>query len=392
MKRSLRNLALYLGLVLGFSSPAMAISSADLHAVIYDTNFYDPNAADCSIDTSINLSGSDNAEKSFKFFLSKGLPAFQVAGIVGNFEAESSINPTRNQNGGGPGRGIAQWSVDGRWATLLKFAASRHLDPLDLGTQLQFAWAELAEDYNGSLTALKATANVADATTVFMVKYEQPSSDPSVNHIAKRIQFAQTYLAKYGGAAADGGTAVPAVNGSCSGSTGPGQDTKFVDGFAVYSQYDPTWRDKPYGSSTIGVSGCGPSAMAMIITALTGSQVTPDIVAAWAGSHGLYIAGAGSSWSIGPDVAKQWNLKSSLIGANIARITATLQAGGLVITAGEGPKPFTSAGHFIVIRGVTADGKWKVGDSAHTDTSSQDWDPQQLLVNMHDGSVYAITK
>ncbi len=54
--------------------------------------------------------------------------------------------------------------------------------------------------------------------------------------------------------------------------------------------------------------------------------------------------------------------------------------------------PFTANGHFIVIRAVTAEGKFKVGDPGHSDTSDKDWDPQQLINNMRDGSVYAITK
>jgi hypothetical protein len=106
----------------------------------------------------------------------------------------------------------------------------------------------------------------------------------------------------------------------------------------------------------------------------------------------LYVSGEGSSWSIGPVLAKHWGLKAQAIGADGAKIAATLQAGGLVITAGQGAKPFTSGGHFIVIRGLTADGKWKVGDSGHNDTSDKEWEPSQLLASMAGGSVYAISK
>ena len=50
------------------------------------------------------------------YFVGKGLTNFQSAGIVGNLDQESGVNPSSVQ-AGGPGRGIAQWSVGGRWDT-----------------------------------------------------------------------------------------------------------------------------------------------------------------------------------------------------------------------------------------------------------------------------------
>ncbi len=53
----------------------------------------------------------------FDYFVGKGLTDVQAAGIVGNLDQESGMSPTIAQYGGGPGRGIAQWSVGGRWDT-----------------------------------------------------------------------------------------------------------------------------------------------------------------------------------------------------------------------------------------------------------------------------------
>ena len=59
------------------------------------TPFYDPNAVACNnTSNSGPLVGSDNAQKVFNFFVSKGLTAEQAAGITGNGEAESGLNPT----------------------------------------------------------------------------------------------------------------------------------------------------------------------------------------------------------------------------------------------------------------------------------------------------------
>src|SRR5260221_12348293 len=55
-----------------------------------------------------------NSRTAFDYFLGKGLTAVQAAGIIGNLMQESNVDPTAAQPGG-PGRGIAQWSVGGRW-------------------------------------------------------------------------------------------------------------------------------------------------------------------------------------------------------------------------------------------------------------------------------------
>ena len=58
-----------------------------------------------------------NEKPAFDYFRLKGLTDIQSAGIVGNLDAESGLDPTIHQIGGGPGRGIAQWSAGARWDT-----------------------------------------------------------------------------------------------------------------------------------------------------------------------------------------------------------------------------------------------------------------------------------
>ena len=61
---------------------------------------------------------ANNNKVAFDYFVNKGLTKEQSAGIVGNLiqEAGDPINP-RSVQPGGPGRGIAQWSVGERWAS-----------------------------------------------------------------------------------------------------------------------------------------------------------------------------------------------------------------------------------------------------------------------------------
>src|SRR5690242_10190097 len=112
-----------------------------------------------------------NDKPAYDFFVAKGLTNFQAAGIVGNLDQESGVDPGAVQYGGGPGRGIAQWSVGGRWDTsskdnVLWYASTKGQSSGSLNLQLEFIWYELTT-YGYGFTELEATTNVTDATLVF---------------------------------------------------------------------------------------------------------------------------------------------------------------------------------------------------------------------------------
>lgn len=397
---------LLLGLLIVNASPvyAQGITTQDVTDIHNQTQWYDPNFGGCTTgSTNDTLVGNDNIEKAFNFFNGRdGLQNFQAAGIVGNLMQESGVNPKSNQ-AGGAGRGIAQWSEGGRWDDLIKWVADGNnfpdkqpRDPESLDGQLAFLWHELTTGYPDTLAHLKASTTVEDAVNQFVGPIELSNGgrgggyeNPGKPEIANRIKFARQVLDKYGGGATTNPTTGESTTECPSNSSGSSQ---FIDGFTVYNQCDPAWANKPYGSSTICPSGCGPSAMAMVVTALTGQRVTPPETAAYATEQGMYVEGAGSSWSIAPVLAQHYGLKASFVGANATKITEALRGGALVVASGHGPLPFTSGGHYIVIRAVTADGMWRIGDSGHRNTSSQDWDPASIVANMGDGSVYAISK
>src|SRR6476659_10047134 len=140
-----------------------------------------------------------NDKPAYEFFVGKGLTNFQAAGIVGNLDQESGVNPASVQYGGGPGRGIAQWSVGGRWDSsnpnVLAYAKSKGVSATTLNVQLEFIWLELTTVGYG-YTQLKATTNVTDATLVFMDKYEICGTCVST----QRISYAKSVLAAYGAA------------------------------------------------------------------------------------------------------------------------------------------------------------------------------------------------
>jgi|GEM_PF-5685513 len=114
--------------------------------------------------------GADNAQIGFNFFVSRGFTTEQSAGIIGNFMQESHMDPRAVQSGG-PGRGIAQWSLNDRWANLQDWAGSR--DIWDLQTQLDFVIYELQTTEKATVPAVVATDTPEDAAYAFQIKYER---------------------------------------------------------------------------------------------------------------------------------------------------------------------------------------------------------------------------
>ncbi|HEY4238570.1 MAG TPA: phage tail tip lysozyme [Kofleriaceae bacterium] len=137
-----------------------------------------------------------NDQAAFDFFVGKGLTNFQAAGIVGNLDQESGVNPNSVQSGG-PGRGIAQWSVGGRWDTsnpnVVAYAAAQNEGVHTLNLQLEFIWHELTTVGYG-YTQLQATTNVTDATITFMDRYEICGTCAS----SQRVAYAMSVLNAYG--------------------------------------------------------------------------------------------------------------------------------------------------------------------------------------------------
>ncbi len=139
-----------------------------------------------------------NDQTAYDYFVGKGLTNFQAAGIVGNLDQESGVDPSAVQSGG-PGRGIAQWSVGGRWDTDANdnatwYAAQQGQSVWSLQLQLDFIWFELTNVSYYGLATLKATTNVTDATVAFETDFEGCGTCNQ----SQRIAYAQSVLSAYG--------------------------------------------------------------------------------------------------------------------------------------------------------------------------------------------------
>ena len=158
-------------------------------------------------------------------------------------------------------------------------------------------------------------------------------------------------------------------------------DIRFADGgtpVVYFNQMDERYAGKPYGTDHVGSYGCGPSAMAIVVSSLTDEIVDPAKMADWAYKNGFWCKGSGSYHALVPGAAKAWGLPVSGCSASEPqRIIDALSEGKLVVAI-MAKGHFTSSGHFIVLRGVQ-DGKIMVADSGSYKRSNQLWDLSIIL-------------
>lgn len=175
----------------------------------------------------------DNAAVIWNFLKSKGLNDYAVAGIMGNLEKESGLDPCNLQNsynkklnisdadytavvdaGAYPdfvtdkaGYGLVQWTYWSRKKALLDYAKAAGTSIGDLNMQLAFMWQEL-QGYKTVMTVLNSAASVREASDIVLHKYEQPG-DQSVAVEEKRAASGQTFFDRFTGSGASPFPVVP---------------------------------------------------------------------------------------------------------------------------------------------------------------------------------------
>ena len=154
-----------------------------------------------------------------------------------------------------------------------------------------------------------------------------------------------------------------------------------------YNQLDERWADTMYGTSgTIGEAGCGPTAMAIVTSTLTGTPHDPVELSEWAVANGHRCEGNGSYPSLIPAAAEAYGLSWESVPPDNPQVMVDALADGKLVVAIMAKGHFTSSGHFIVLRGVTAEGKILVADPASRKRSEQEWDLSIILDEARKGA------
>lgn len=125
-------------------------------------------------------------------------------------------------------------------------------------------------------------------------------------------------------------------------------------------------------------SGCGATSMCMVIHYLTGNtKPTPYLLFKWAYENGHYN-GKGLDHGAVSAMGKLCGVTGKWVGKDGKKIVKALLTGHPVI-AHMGPGTFTKNGHYIVLRGVTKDGKILVNDPASSSRTKKAYPLSTIL-------------
>ena len=127
--------------------------------------------------------------------------------------------------------------------------------------------------------------------------------------------------------------------------------------YPLFLQWDPRWGYTEYGEdSFLGLSGCGPTCLSMVLYYLTGDKaLTPDKIAAYSLENGYYVQGTGTAWALLEDLPSLYHINVRQLGFSEEGMKAELDMGHMIICV-MGSGDFTVAGHFIVIYGYDEKG------------------------------------
>ncbi len=164
----------------------------------------------------------DNARLIWDKLLASGLTQAGAAGLMGNLQAESGLDPQNLQNSfekklgmsdqeytaavdcgaytgfvtDGAGYGLAQWTYPSRKAALLACARARGRSVDDLDMQMGYLLQELQSLFPVVWDELCSTNSVREASDCVLLKFERPA-DQSAENCARRAVFAQEFYDRF---------------------------------------------------------------------------------------------------------------------------------------------------------------------------------------------------
>lgn len=137
-------------------------------------------------------------------------------------------------------------------------------------------------------------------------------------------------------------------------------------------QWDERWGYAPYGTSTVAVSGCGPTCMSMVLSGLTGdASITPAKVASYSMENGYIDDTNDTVWLFMEEVSQNWGISCFEINNSENVVAAELGSGHPIICS-VGPGDFTRNGHFIVLTDYD-DGNVIIHDPFSIENSEKLW-------------------
>jgi hypothetical protein len=250
LKQLFRRSALYGFLLIALCSmlsptATLAATQDDFDSLVNNTPFYNPNEQWCSdrggTGTTTSLTGKDNVEKTFRYFVGRGLSPVQAAAVTGNIMDESrhTIDPTAMEKGGDSnnpldagsgGWGIVQWTpgskaldVYGNYTQPGHGVVQVSGDISTLAAQLDMVWDEMNDvaptGVKDMVDNLKKQTTIETAVIEFQTEFESGVPGDRLKD-AQEVQGKDYYASASASLNPTTGTSSSSTCGSAVGSNG----------------------------------------------------------------------------------------------------------------------------------------------------------------------------
>lgn len=148
----------------------------------------------------------------------------------------------------------------------------------------------------------------------------------------------------------------------------PGESIELGRKTPYYLQWDNRWAYDELGQRNIGISGCGPTSTAMVLSRIKNDPtITPDKISKDAKN---YMTNEGISWNFFKDEAEKYKLNTKEINLNEKEMIEALKKEPIIVSVNRGY--FTLFGHIFVIDSYK-DGKFIVNDPNSIKNTMRPW-------------------
>ncbi len=153
----------------------------------------------------------------------------------------------------------------------------------------------------------------------------------------------------------------------------PGESLDLGRKTPYFIQWDNRWAYNRLGNSNIGIAGCGPTSMAMVLARLRGDRsITPDLIAKDAES---YMTNDGIGWAFFADEAAAYGYGCYDVYTDEESMIRALENGPLIASVDRGY--FTLFGHILVIDSYE-NGRFIINDPNSIGKSKESWTYEEI--------------
>ncbi len=162
------------------------------------------------------------------------------------------------------------------------------------------------------------------------------------------------------------------------------------NGIPCFQQWDERWGYLTYGNDNIGINGCGPTCLSMVASGLLkDTSKSPDAIAEFSVENNYCTVASGTAWTLMSSGAKKLGLKSESVVVGANSLKAVLEKGQPVICSMK-PGDFTTTGHFIVLTGITDDGRLMINDPNSIKRSKKRWNIDNVVGQIKSAWTYTV--